>query len=382
MSGYSSLVNFPPVISRRPPYVKQLPLVPPLSFYLDPTGGDPHTTLPPEFQPPSGPIRNWFRGNFGGLTIDPAKLPSTTIPIAPGANTTPSNCFMSFLLPEYKQFGTPWIDAQLFDAAEKGLTHWLLARGQFDSAGFSQQDMADLVDYVQSWGFYTPFWATGSGDSRGGNYASVQNLIEPYLTTLLSSSKRADNLIYMPGEELNNGTTPGLAGLDDWLQKIGPRCRAQGVPVLLHLTSNYDCWPGGDNPAYNGGGDQVGWWRWLKSLGISGLGWQGDFTEAFAGQIGLMGAHAWDARNLLATADPSLLWVAFELTAEAQLLGLQFPLPSYANWQALGLPFPDPELSGDLVSYQVMCCPIAPGSPARGVDGYMNGGRMPDGSFI
>ncbi len=266
-----------------------------------------HRTPPPDLVIPPGYTRTFWRGDLGGVMLP------TAPPWVPGCNTTPPEMTMSFLLPKYQQFGVKQIDAFLTAHAERNYSHFHLDRSQADDAGLSDTQFVDLIAYVQSWGFFTSCWLSGSRDDRSRGWASIGPRITTFLDVLEARGQRVlDRFIALPGEELNNGCPPGPAGADAIIRGVCARTTPVGVPTWLHLTSNYADYP--PNPRTDA--SAVVWWQqWIGQL--QGLCWQADPNAP----AGLMGAKLWDARRILGRADPAFLTVAFELRAEAQLYG-------------------------------------------------------------
>jgi hypothetical protein len=330
--------------SNRPPAVPQPPLPP---FEASDTWGVVHTTPPPELQIPAGALKDFFRGDLGGVTLAIAP------PYVPGANTTPPEMTMSFLLPWYERH---WIDVILRAHAERGYTHFTLDRWQADRAGFSLSQFANLVAYVQSWGFYTPIWLSGANDDRTQGWRSVGPVISAALDALLTTPTVADNLIALPGEELNNGCPPGPEGADGIIFNVAGRCWHSGVPTWLHFTSNY---PGYPPPPPDGNIDAalVTWWQQWEGL-VAGLCWQGNQNDS----AGLMGAKMYDSRRILHRAGDFFKLVAFELLATNQLYGRAT------------------EEQGCLRSLEMLYCPQ--GETTQMVWGYGNGCRQPNGDAL
>ena len=323
----------------RPVPVQQPVIAPP--FDASDPGGIVHTTLP--FTPPPNPTKDFHRGDAWGVTLDPSLSP----PLVPGCNTTPLQMMMSYLFPFYAR---NWQDIQLTAHAVRSYSHFHLDQWNWQSAGLSPAQAAALMQYIQSWGFYTTFW--GLGTRYGVNWSSWAQA-EPYLQPILSALIAAgptvcENTVLVVGEELNSCTSP--AGLLDIVTNLSPICAGAGIDLWLHLTDNYRDW------SVDGNG--VGWWQQMKSLGVKGLKWQGDVNDP----AGTMGAHMWDARSEMAQADPSLLVCAFEYLGDRELYG------QVTEQQAC------------LRGFELVCCPTgAPTPNAPYVAGYGGGGCLPDG---
>src|ERR1035437_1955225 len=152
---------------------------PPPSWDATDGGGIVQTTPPANLQIPQGFTRDFWRGDIGGVM-----LPKTPRWVD-GANSTPPEMTMSFLLPKYVQFGTPVIDMFLTAHAERNYSHFHLDRGTAITA-LGLQGTLDLIAYIQSWGFYTSFWLCGTGDDRSGGWPMLQPMIEPFLQALIA----------------------------------------------------------------------------------------------------------------------------------------------------------------------------------------------------
>lgn len=337
--------------SPRPQPIKQLPLPP---FEASDSQGDVHTTPPTDLVIPVGPARDFFRGDIVGVMLKEAP------PFVDGANTTPPEMVMSFLLPKYVQFGTKWVDAILTAHAERDYTHFHFDRFQADAAGLSDKQFVDLIKYVQTWGFFTSCWLTSSSDDRSRGWSSVGPRVTTFLDEMLARPD-PQKFIALVGEELNNGCPPGPGGADDIINAVCVRCNPVDVPVWLHFTANYPAWPEQALVDQSGGNVDEAcrrWWRRFPSM-LKGLCWQGDQNHS----AGLMGAKMWDARRIIGAADPSLLTVAFELLASNQFMGRAS------------------EEQGCLRGLEMLWCPNGTtGLPE--VSGFGNGCRMPEGSAI
>jgi hypothetical protein len=332
---------------RRPPARRQ-PALPP--FDQNDPGGLVHIVLPPEQQIPTAPDRDWWIGDAWGVTLE------ETPPFVPGANTTPREMIMSYLLPWYPRV---WQDKILTAHAERGLTHFHLDRWNWQAAGLSDAQVVELFKYIQSWGFYTSWWATGSKDPRDQNWQGIKHLIEPFLRLLIAADE-PEKSICVVGEELNSWNKPGADGLDDIIVNVAAICNPVDLPLWLHFANNVPAWPGP-------GVTFVDWWRWLaqpfarnqSGQKVRGCCWQGTPTDP----AGTMSAHLWDTRKYLAAADADRLRVcAFELRGDEQLYGRC------------------DEAHGALTAWEMICATRnAPAPNAPPVAGSMNGPRFPDG---
>jgi len=195
-----------------------------------------HTTQPPDLILPTSRTRDFMLFDLGGVM-----LPSAP-PFVDGANTTPPEMTMSFLLPKYQQ---PWIDNILCAHATRSYPCFLLGRRQADDAGMSDAQFCDLIEYVQSWGFYVLVWLSSSRDNRSGGWNTIGGRINQFLDVLLARSQHTlDNIAsLLPGQELNNGCPPGPGGADDIIANVCARVNPTGIPVDLHFTANYPGYP-------------------------------------------------------------------------------------------------------------------------------------------
>jgi hypothetical protein len=323
----------------RPPMQRQPSLLP---FDGDDGGNQIHTTLPPEQIIPTKPDRDWWIGDAWGVTL------TETPPLVPGCNTTPREMVMSYLLPRYPRV---WQDKILTAHAERGYTHFLLDRATWQSAGYSDADAVDLFAYVQSWGFFTSYWATGSSDPRDQNWDGIKPLIAPFLRALIAAGL-AEKSICILGEELNSWNRPGPSGLDDIIDGAANICDLNNIPLWLHFTSNVPGWPG------KPGESVEDWWSEMAG-GVRGCCWQSNAADSAA----LQSAHLWDTRWRVAVGDPQLKVCAFELKGNEQLYGRC------------------DETCGSRTAWELVCAtrgPQAPNAPA--VAGSMNGPRFGKGN--
>lgn len=326
----------------RPAPTRQPSLVPPLAFDQDDDDGKVHTTLPPEQVIPPTYDRDFWRFDPWGVTLDEAP------PYVDGANTTPPEMVMSYFLPAYVQFGSKWVDKILTFHAQRNFSHFHFDQYTFEQFGFDAERAADLMLYAQSWGFFTSYWAKRpASPTHGDGYAQTQHLYMPFLNTLLAKGCAADGkLIYLVGEELNSGYTPGPNGLDDVINNVCAFLNPRDVPVWVHFTSNY--------PAFPVDTDFTGWWRqWIGK--VKGLCWQADPSAS----AGLMGARLWDARKYIGAAWTGFKVPAWELRGEEQLYG------HYTESQ------------GALTGWEMLCC-TRDDTPYPAVAGAA-AARYPDG---
>lgn len=317
--------------SNRPSPKIQLPLP-----HWDPSDGWGlvHVVQPPDLTIPDSPTRGFFKGNPFGVLLDPAP------PFVNGANTTPANMTMSYLLPKYKQFGMPVIDQFLTKHAESSFDMFHLDRWQADQAGMSDSDFCDLIAYCHTWGFFTPIWFTGSGDNRGGGWSSIGARVNSFMKELLLRGQNfLDKVIALPGEELNNGCPPGPNGADSIISNVCAAMNPVGVPVQLHFTSNYPGYPENAKPGEDFDKKMVDWiaqWRgrvtghYVQMDPYSPIAYtdpncynakNGRPTRMLS-SAGYMGAKLWDIRRFWARAGFTTPCItAFELMGDPQLYG-------------------------------------------------------------
>lgn len=348
--------------SPRPKPVKQAPLPPWDASDPPPSNDIVHTTPPSNLVIPPGYDRGFWRGDIGGVMLPSASIPpiggteAQKIAFAQsiGANTTPLEMTMSFLLPHYVQFGTPVVDAFLTAHAQRGYSHFHLDRGTAVNVLGGIDQALDLLAYVQSWGFYTSFWLCGTGDDRSGGWPMLQPMIEPFLQRLIARGL-ADKSIALVGEELNSGCVPGNGpnGLDGIINGVCGLTNPVGIPTYLHFTANVPSWqPDGMNPV-----------QWIAEF-------QGKLTGICSqlnpdDSAGAQGAHLWDTRWRWAAASLDYRVVAFEIMATAELYGQCS------------------EEYGCLRNLELLYCPSgAPTPDAPAVAGCGNGSRYRDGTAI
>jgi hypothetical protein len=333
------------LLGARPAPKPQAPLPP---FDHNDPGGNVATTLPPELIIPTGYDIDFWRGDFGGVTLPTSQRPEWI----PGANSTPYEMVMSFLMHRYVRSTQ---DNILTANAERDYSHMHLAPPDDRTSSASIAQQVAFFKYVQSWGFFTSYWATGTGDAAAygnRNWAGIREIIEPFLRALIAAGEPEKSVIIV-GEELNGWNRPGPDGLDDIITNICAICNPVGMKVALHFTSNVPAWqPNGMSP--------TDWWRqWIGKVRF--LLWQSDSLNP----AGTMAAHFWDARKYLGEAGgDAFRAVAFELRANEQLYGRCT------------------EAGGCLTGYELLCAPNAPGHTYPAVAGFGNGARYPSGAPI
>lgn len=356
----------------RPP-VPQVPGAPAGSFAhltllpfdaSDPGGGGiVHTTLPPEQVIPPPPNRRWWRGDFGGVTLD--ILPQNVVAQVPiingltpqqiGANTTPLNMMISFLLPWYTPVGQ-----QIIVNAHRirGYTHFHLDRHTWEAAGYTVTTILPLFQSLINQGFYVSWWALSSLDGHISNWAAAQPFIQP-MVNALAAAGIANKCILIIGEELNSYTDPTPTGLDDIIRNTCALTNPLDMDTYLHFTSNVDSWSSAPFT-------QTSWWAQWPGL-LQGLCWQSNANDT----AGTMGGHLYDARTYLGNADPNRLRVvAFETRAFAEL----FVPPT--------VPVHYTEQMTCRTDWELICTTRRPQDPFPPVAGAGNGIRYPDGSNI
>lgn len=298
---------------RRPTPVKQPPLPP---WDQSDASGDVHTTQPPDLIIPKGYDRDFFRGDIVGRCLPVAPPP------VPGDNGNyGKRMVMSYFLPYYSlpQYGgTKQVDAILTSHAEANFSHFHLDRSNLDNAGLSLKQQMDLIAYVQSWGFFSSFWACGSGDARAGGWAQIGPTIAAFLNAVVAAGL-APKSVCLAGEELNNGCPPGPAGVDSILNGCAAICNPADLPLWAHFTENYPGYPEQALVDQCGGNvDEACALWWQRFLGkVKGECWQADPDQS----AGLQGAKLWDTRRILYRADPSFKVAAFEVMATNQFNG-------------------------------------------------------------
>jgi len=325
----------------RPAAKKQKPLG---HFDSSDPGGDVHTVCPPEQIIPSNPTKLWWRGDFGGMTLD------RTPPLVQGGNTTPQNMVMTFFIDRYDR---EWQDEIIFAHCEKSYSHFHASPPEDRTSLSNCNSQVQLFQYIQSYGNYVSYWGIGSVDQIAQHgWQAVSGLYLPFLNALQAAgSKTCENTILIVGEELNSCTTPD--SLLDIVTNLSPICQSIGIDMWLHFTSNYPAWP-------RAGQTQQGFWEAMIGLGVKGLCWQSNAYDL----AGTMGGHMWDSRKVI---PPPGRFVAFETRAYAQLVD---PTLKYT------------EEVGCLTGLEMIYCPIAAGSNILPVAGFGNGGRYLDGSPI
>jgi hypothetical protein len=338
-------------VARRP-LPRLQPALGPWDPPRDPTGEETHHDQPPELVWPPTPDIDCWLGDFGGVTLanDPR-----TVPLVSGCNTTPANMMISFLFPEYDR---TWQDIILTEHCWRGYSHFHLDRYWWESAGLGPTQAVQLLQYIQSWGFFTSYWGIGTSDGRGfDSWAAVQSLFMPTINALTAAgSATCEKTILIVGEELDTVCSP--VGLADIAQNLGPILNDAGIAWWIHLTTNYDAWQGGaQDPT------QQAFWQMLAGVGCRGLCWQGNPGENFTG-VGAIGAHMYDARRLLASASGALKVCAFEPGCETNEL--------YGRLT---------EQRAKTIAWQICCCPQGD-SNIPAVAGTMAGIAHPDGSPI
>jgi hypothetical protein len=326
-----------------------------LPFDTDDRGNLIHTALPPEQHIPTAPDRDFWIGDAWGVTLTETPQqeadPLLDEPFEPGANTTPGEMFMSYQLHLYPP---EWVDKILTAHAERGYTHFHLSPPRDRTDAASIQETVNLFKYVQSWGFFTSYWATGTPDApryKDKNWDGIKEIIEPFLRALIAAGE-PEKTICLLGEELDSWNRPGPDGLDDIIAHAAPICRDADIPLWLHFTSNKPGWEG------KAGQSIVDWWRWLATLGVRGCCWQSNAADSAA----LQSAHLWDTRKYLGEADSRLKVSAWELEGIRELYGQET------------------EVQAARVAWEMICATRgseAPNAPATA--GSMNGPHWPDG---
>jgi hypothetical protein len=309
--------------------------------------GEVHTVLPPEQIIPINYNIDWWRGDFNGVMLPFAP------PYVPGANTTPPNMVMSFFAPYYTSpymQNSYWLDMLLTAHAQRNYSHFHLDKPTAYAAGMNDNQLADLVQYIQSWGFYVSMWLMGTTQGAHDWNSGAQQLIEPFLNTIVSrGAATCENFIPVLGEEMNSYTGAGDDGINGIIDNSCAITNPNGMPTYLHFTQNYPAWP-------NDGQNDVDWWNSFGSK-LKGLLAQLQSTAS----AGLQGSKMWDMRTHVG--DQHLV-VGFEIMASEQL---------YSRCT---------EEYGNLRSWEIICGTRVPGTNYPAVSGFGNGCRYPWGGYI
>lgn len=323
-----------------PPSGKRTPLPP---FDPSDSGGEVHTTPPPEFAPPPVPNVLWFRADFNGHCIDMDRW--GTPPMLSGANSTPINMLMTPMAPLYP---SQFQQAIFTEHAEIGYTHFISSHVPWNAAAngrsdWSPQDTVDWLQKVRSAGFFNVLW-----------YGNRPDVNDPFVMAAVQAGL-VDFLI-VGGEVDDKMTAEEYEAVLDWY------VANTSVPLGAHFTANYPTEFPRDTFITN----------WSKYDGRVHLCWQANCSDPnqkgfTAGGQGSMLYYARQRVNLgLQGGDgrpaPNSRVIAFEIMSFAQLLG---------NCT---------EDYGNLRSLQLLWCPQ--GITTRGVDGFGSGARYPDGSVI
>jgi hypothetical protein len=341
----SYLLSLPAGVSR-PAAVRQPAIAPP----FDPSdpGGTTWTSLPLGYVVPTARTKAYWLGDLGGVTLPIAP------PLVPGGNTTPATMTLSFLLPWYLQpqyGGTAQVDQILTAHAQRGYQNFHLARDNWLQAGLSDVQGVQLLQTLNSWGFYGSYW--GISTTSGPNFGSWAQAAPYFLPTLhalqAAGAATCEQSILIVGEELNRCTSP--TGLLDIVTNLSPLCQGSGIAMGLHFTSNYPAWP-------TAGQTSTQFWQDMLGLGVTYFCWQADQNDP----AGTQAAHMYDSRRYCADAGgAAIIFVAFELMATAQLYGACT------------------EQQGQLRSWECNCAPTGGYPNMPPVSGAGNGLVMPNG---
>lgn len=317
--------------------VPQQPLPP---WDASDSGGQVHTTPPPELVIPPGPDPLFLRCDFAGLTLNTARWGGDP-PLLVGANTTPRSMLLSPMLHMYPEH---WIRAYLTEHCERGYTHFVTA-----SAGWNMPE--------NGW-TWTPdaFGAWCRRLTDGGQsviyWGSATDADDAFINAALHVNALA---WYVVGEELDGKMTAEQlnARLDDLVARYPP-----SLNLAAHFTANYpDGFPR-DTMLTN----------WSRYDGRVHLFWQANQTQS----AGTQGAMLYYARRRVNLGEvggdgigaPSSRVYAFETMATAQLYGKC------------------DEAYGNLRSLELLYCPRGPNPQVRPVAGFGNGCRYPDGTAL
>lgn len=276
---------------KRPGPTRHSPLP---AFDQSDSGGEVHTTPPPELVIPPAPDTLFMRADFNGVTLDTGRWGGNP-PFLVGANSTPLNMLMTPMAPMYPR---KWQDAMLTEHAERNYSHFVIASGgwNFAANGYnpSPQDVANWARYVKSWGFKVVHWGNCQAD-------------DPMLSALLNAGAVDFHII---GEECDGRVSPGE--LDAIVANNMTMCGS--VPCAVHFTSN---WPVGfPHDTYMT--------SWPDGLHLC---WQADQRDS-SGRQGAMLYYArmwvnlgWRGESTFVAGAPSSRVYAFETMASAQLVG-------------------------------------------------------------
>lgn len=266
------------------------------------------------------------------------------------------------MLPQYQNAaGRSFVDRLLTAICERSYDTILFDRFCADLAGWSSGQLTDLMQYAQSWGLFTPIWGTSSSDARY-DYASVADKVGPLLSAM-ASKRLGDKSVFLPGEELNNGTTPG-APLDDLITQSAKRANDAGMAVALHFTAEVGAWPQDGRPFP----DWYRQWGPGQSTRVHALWYQADPWRP----AGYSGARMYDWRRILAQASPEFRFTPFEY-----MLARRFE-----NNDGTSEPY------SRLRGTELIWCPAGGDNDPRGnpgvpsCSGFGNGASYADGSAI
>ena len=313
-----------------------------------PNGDIVHTTLAdvPEQILPAKPDIDWVNGDAWGMTLDASMMP----PLVVGCNTTPRQMLMSYLLPRYDR---TWQDIMLAGHCQRNRSHFHLDEYTMDDCRLSVPQKIALIQYVQSWGFFTTYWGNiGPGNAT---LAQAQTYLSPLLRAVVSQTDCSKS-IFVITEEMNSRTTPGGGGqgCDDIIRWVCSIANPAGLRVALHFTSNYGSWYAA--PITN----SIDWWVQFRGM-LWGLFYQANaYNDA-----GTISAQMWDWRRYLDDAAGNFRLCAFELKGTPQLYGQCS------------------EVCGARTAWEMICATRVPPNPnAPPVAGSGNGPWRPDGRPI
>lgn len=344
------------------------PFVPPLTY---------RTTLP--WTPPPNPTRDFCRGDAWGVVMDGA-------PWVPGASTRHPERILSWFLDRYSE---DFQKAYLEKYAGYGYTHFKLSVadscGKIDNGPQSPPGNGRTLDqFIETCRLvkrYVPYCQIMIGSKYfadfegrlgyGPNYMSAAQWAEwsdPIIDALIAA-KVMDECIL--GWEWNLWNTPGETTINAF-RHAGQRCHAAGISFWQHYGPHVTSWFADGDPR-----GRFGFYDDLQNDvdGINfqsfGAQWSDAMLQArIVDTLWQFGERGNDYKFRLDEDFATFMWDNDEVTVQQDdIPGNMVTVnvtPDYANQRCY-----------------VGCCTIddVKHTDAR-VWGYMNGGRMPDGSRL